>query len=144
MRYLGKVCKGKNGETLYPNDADMMYKIDSRLAVDGDFFDSYAAFTIPMVPAYANKDDHFIAYITKKFPDYLKVLEDTLAANGPYICGKEMTIADCSTAAVFFKTSHNDAYEHSLILASIVNKYPKVKAWVEMMGGHMKETINNT
>ena len=71
MRYIAKTHKGKNGEELYPNDPTMMWKIDARTTTNDDFFDSYANFSIPIVPGYKDKDEHFIAYITKKWPDYL-------------------------------------------------------------------------
>ena len=52
-----------------------------------------------------------------------------------------MTLGDISTAAIFFKTSHNANFEHYLILTAIVNKYPKVATWVKLMQDHFKDLI---
>ena len=71
MRYLAKQGAGKNGENLYPLDPDTLVKVDMRMAINDDFLDSYKYFTIPRWMQEKNKDDEFIAYITKKFPEYL-------------------------------------------------------------------------
>ena len=142
MRYIGKTFRGKSGEFLYPADADLMYKIDQILERNNEFAGAYSNFSNPVWPAYKNKDVHFVSYISKSYPEYLQKLEDRLSkSEGPYLLGKHMTIADCSTGAIFFKTSHNDNYEHNLILKVMINKYPKVTVYLNKLSEDFKDLV---
>jgi len=60
-------------------------------------------------------------------------MEDTLAKakDQLFLFGDQMTLADISTTAFFLKVVYNDKFDHSLILAAIVSKYPLVKAYLE-------------
>ena len=67
-------------------------------------------------------------------PAWLQDLETGMKEQGgKFICGKTMSIADFNTYSVFFKVVTNDKFEHNLICQAIVDKYPKVKAWHELM-----------
>ena len=63
-------------------------------------------FSIPISAEYANKDLHFINFITKDFPEFLKVLEDKLELN-KYLTANSLNISDISISAIFFRLSHN-------------------------------------
>ena len=100
-------------------------------------------FTIPFFPAYKNKDDHFIEFICKSFPAHLAFIEARLAAHkGKFMLGNQLTLGDFVMAVPFFLLSHNDSFEHSHIVASVVSKYPKVKAWIENIHSINKESLN--
>ena len=53
-----------------------------------------------------------------------------------------MTLADISAAHVMWKVSHNELFEHSLILQAIVSKYPKVVAFQAHMRTIFKEFLD--
>jgi glutathione S-transferase len=52
----------------------------------------------------------------------LAVLEKHLAAGGPWLLGKDFTIADCNLAAVIYGSWLN-GFDYA--------PYPKVKAWLD-------------
>ena len=104
-----------------------------------------ANFLVPLVPEYQNKDEHFMKWVLEFFPKFLQMVENSIEKHGgPYLVGKKMTIADFSLMMPFMRTSHNDMYENSDILAAVVAKYPKAQKWVGMMcSEHFKEFIEN-
>ena len=76
-RYLAKIYKGREGETLYPahEDAMLSYEIDSVMDEIDDLGPKYSPFMSPMSPEYKNKDEHFVTWIVQILPEYLAKLE---------------------------------------------------------------------
>ena len=73
-------------------------------------------------------------------PEWLEAIQNEMKEyGGKYICGKSMTVADISTFSIMFKTCSNDKFEHNLICLAIVEKYPKVKAWLALMEETFKD-----
>ena len=100
-------------------------------------------FTIPFVPGYKDKDEHFINFICKDFPAHLAKIEARLAAQkGKFMLGNDLTLADFVVAIPFFLLSHNDGFEFSHIVASVVSKYPKTNAWIENFHSLNKDSLN--
>ena len=142
LRYLGKTL---GDGSMYPafDDALTTYRIDEILAELDDFINVYNKFFLPIVPAYKNKDEHFTKFITSEFDAYLAKLEERLTkSSGKYLFGDKLTIADFSTLNFFFKLSHNELYEHNLILKVILGKYPKSNAYVEDCFSLFKEYLS--
>ena len=44
-----------------------------------------------------------------------------------------MTMADIAMAAMFFQRIYEDDFEHCHILQAVVNKYPKVQAYMNTL-----------
>ena len=80
LRYLGANYKGKKGETLYPKHAnpELAWEIDNLLDYTEDHFSKIAAFSIPLVPAYKDKETHFANFILEIFPNFLETIEQTI------------------------------------------------------------------
>ena len=146
LRYVGRKYPGKNGENLYPchSDPELTWAIDNILDSNEDYVMPLANFTVPLVPAYQNKDEHFTKWILELFPKFLQNIEDHLEKNGgPYLLGSKITIADFSTMSPFVRTSHNDVYENSDILQAVIAKYPKAQSWINHMVELCKDYIDN-
>ena len=119
LRYVGKLVKGTNDQTLYPgnDDALLMHSIDCLNVYNDDFMPKYMPFALPVHPEYKNKDEHFLNFITKHLPEWMSHIEGILnKSSGKYLFGDRFTTADCTTGAVFIKLVWNDHYEHNLIL----------------------------
>jgi len=100
-------------------------------------------FLVPFAPEYKNRAEHFTTFICEVYPKFLQKLEDTLQkSSGKYLFGKSMTIADIHFAGNnFFRMSHNDQYEHSIILQVMVNQHPKLTLWIAAMKEEFKEFL---
>ena len=142
-RYISRNYKGTNGEDLYPTrDADTCYEIDLILKDVAVINYKLSNFIIPFYPGYKNKDQLFIEFICKLLPDYLEKIEARLAAHkDKFILGKDITLADFSMATPFFKLSHNDGFEYSHIVDSVISKYPKSRAWIQNFYSINKESL---
>mgnify|MGYP002634836035 CR=1 FL=1 len=89
-RYIAATFKGPNGENLYPIHEDPMlaYKIDMVISNLEPLQKEWVNFTIPFVPGYKDKDEHFIKFICKTYPEYLSKMEERFSTNGgKYILG---------------------------------------------------------
>jgi glutathione S-transferase len=142
LRYAGKL-----GGT-YPGNSDPMlsYKIDKLLAeTDAVFLKTINAFILPMHPGFKNKDVHFTSFITGDFHVELAKLDDLLAkSNGKYLFGDQLTVADCSIGSHMLKIAHNPIYDNSLILREIVDQYPRVKAWFDLIVSEFGHLLDET
>ena len=143
LRYVGRAYKGKNGEALYPgaDDAQLSYEIDSVCDTLGDQTSLFVNFLFEMLPGYKDKDEHFTQWIVKHFPKYLAGLEERLSKGTRYLCSDHMTIADIAVGSLFFRMVYNDSYEYCHIMQAVVNKYPKVFAWMLVMKKDFEETL---
>uniref|UniRef100_A0A1L8EGZ4 Putative glutathione s-transferase 1-like protein n=1 Tax=Haematobia irritans TaxID=7368 RepID=A0A1L8EGZ4_HAEIR len=109
-------------DSLYPKDKMKRMQVDARLYFDcGHLFPRLRFIVEPVI--YMGKDsipDERIAYMQKAYDGLEKAL-----ANGNYLCGDQMTIADlCCVTSV----------SSIMPLAPIEeDKYPKVKAWVQRL-----------
>ena len=134
MRYLGMTQGNKD---MYPGNSDplLSYKIDKLMTeMDAFLISDMIHFLVPLVPTYAQKDKYFTNFITGAFQNFLEKLEGMLTASGgPYFFGSKMTIADCAVGANLYRLAGNESYEHYLILRVIVDQYPKVKAFLELL-----------
>ena len=145
LRWVGRNHKGKNGEALYPggDDAELSYEIDSLCDTLGDQTSLFVCFLFEQNPGYKDKDEHFTQWIVKHFPKFLAGLEERLAKGTRYLCSDNMTIADIAVGSLFFSMVYNDSYENCHIMQAVVNKYPKVVAWMEIMKNDFEETLKN-
>ena len=90
-----------------------------------------APFVLPVHPEYKNKDEHFLQFLVKTWPEYLSMIENTLnEKGGKYLLGSQITIADLTISAPFFRLSHNDKFDNSHILEVVIDKHLKTKAWI--------------
>ena len=102
----------------------------------------WANFVIPLMPGYKDKDEHFVKWITGKFQACLQKMEDLLSASsGKFLLGNHMTIGDIIMGSLLMRLCNNNAYEHNLILTTIVNKYPKTKEFSAMMDAEFKDLV---
>ena len=53
-----------------------------------------------------------------------------------------MTLGDISVCHLMWKVSHNEMFEHNLILQAIASKYPKLTAFEIHMRGIFKEFLD--
>ena len=137
-RYLAKVYKGKEGETLYPAHDDPMlsYEIDAIMDELDDLLPKYFPFLSSISPEYKNKDEHFVNFITKFFPEYLAKTEARFEKYGhKFLLADHMTLGDISVAGLLLKTVYNDNYENCHILQAVISKdkYPKTYQWCQMI-----------
>ena len=70
-------------------------------------------------------------------------IEERLAKGTRYLCSDSMTIADIAVASLFFRLVYNDSYENCHIMQAVVNKYPKVVAWMEVMKKDFEEALKS-
>ena len=121
-RHIAENNRGRNGERLYDKrDHETCYQIDLIFKDIADLAPNWINFTIPIVPAYKDKDDHFVSFICKTFPAHLAKLEARFSQHsGKYILGKELTLGDFVAAIPFFLLSHNEGYENSHIVSAVV------------------------
>ena len=109
----------------------MTYEIDLLLDDEVSLYDELSKFISPVNPGFKEKDKHFAAFLIKVWPEWLAKLETKISqSEGPYLLGKSVTLADLVISANFFKLSHDDTYENCHILESVIDQYPKVKAWI--------------
>ena len=140
IRYIARVWGDEN---MYPtHSAELTYKIDKCMDECGDLGKEIAKFNYPYHPEIKNKDDHFLTFITKTFPAYLKELDGKFGDN-KYLLGNEMTLADIVVASTFIKVVYNDEYENCDILQCVVNKSPKTLQWITMMLSIFKDFTEN-
>lgn len=150
-RYICAAYKGRNGEVLYPGNTDPMlsYKID-------DFVEDAEELTykcakwhiVPILPQYKEKDDHFVTFITTKFPTFLQKIEDRLTkSQTKYMFTNTMTLADICFAAFLIQFPYNDAYDYQHIVQAVFLDYPKTKALAEQLKGdfgfYMKDMVKS-
>jgi glutathione S-transferase len=133
LRYVCAKYKGRNGESLYPGAKDPMlsYKIDNEVDWNEDFNKS-------IIFMYMKKfgtpefDESFKQFILKDWPEYLEKFEKRIT-NSKFIVSDQLTMADFVYAARFFMFAWNDEFELCHILQSIVERYPKVKKYVDTL-----------
>ena len=144
-RYVAAQFKGKNGENLYPKleDPVVCQKIDAVIDFTSDLFTETLNFTVPMIDAYKQKDEHFTTFITTSFPKYLKRLDDILTENGTkYLFTKQMTAGDLFAASIIMRVAHNDEYEYCHILQAVISKQPKVQSWLSAVMANLGDWMN--
>ena len=139
MRYFGKTLT--NGE-MYPGNKDPMlsYKIEEVMALNENFLWTYNRWLVPLFAEYKDRDTKIINFIAVDFPKYLEYFEDLLNKSpGKYLFGDNLTVADFHSIAHFFRLSHNELYEHNIILKRIVAKYPKTDAYLNSVSEKFKD-----
>ena len=130
---------------MYPGheDPELSYEIDSLMDASCNVSDKIAPFGLHVHPEYKNKDEHFLKFLVKTWPEYLTMIENTLNdKGGKYLLGSQMTIADLEISAPFFRLSHNDKFENSHILETVIDKHPKVKSWIGNMKSIFKPWVD--
>ena len=119
-RYVGASYKGRNGEVLYPGNADPMlsFKIDDFMEDTEELIYKCAKWHIvPFLPQYKEKDDHFVTFITTKFPNYLQKIEERLTkSQTKYMFASHITLADICFASFLIQFPYNDAYDYQHIV----------------------------
>lgn len=115
------VEKYAKNDALYPKDLKKRTTVDARLHFDNGFLFARVRFTFEPVLYYKQvlAQDR-IEYVQKAWP----LLEGFLA-NGNYLCGNELTVADlCAVASV-----------SSINQIAIIDpvKYPRITAWLERL-----------
>ena len=133
-RYLAKIYKGREGETLYPAHEDPMlsYEIDAVMDEIEDLNPKVFPFMSSISPEYKNKDEHFVNFIVKFFPEYLAKLEARFEKNGQkFLLADHMTLGDIAVGALLFKTAYNENYDNCHILQAVISKdkFPKTYQW---------------
>lgn len=86
----------------------------------------------------------FTTAFTETIPKFLTVVEKRLTANNSpsHIVGDKITIADFSLGNLFVSLFYNDANEKSVLLRSLLENFPHVKAYAESFKeGDLKEYL---
>ena len=134
LRYVCANHKTKNGDVLYPGLADPMLSWEIDNSCD-DVTDSFKGGLGDLIHAKVGTDAYdtiFTEYILKKFPEALTKLEAKLGST-KYMVSNNLTMADIFFASLMFMMTYNDDYEHCHILQAVVQKYPKVQAYVNTL-----------
>ena len=135
LRYVCAKYKTKNGDSLYPGHADPMltWEIDNACEDTNDTF--FSQDFIKLITSKVGTDAYdtvFTEYILKKFPEALAKLEAKLGST-KYLVSNNLTMADIHFASIVFQKTYNDDYEHCHILQAVVQKFPKVQAYVNTL-----------
>ena len=112
----------------------MSYEIDAIMEELDDFFPKYFSFTSPLSPEFKNKDEHFVKFITKEFPEYLAKIEAKLEKYGKkFLFADNITLGDLALASMLLKTAYNDNYDNCHILQAVISKekFPKTHQWCQ-------------
>ena len=110
-----------------------------------EFISKYIGFLVPFLPMYKDRDEIFTQFIIKHFPEFLEKMEAKLTKTGKkYFVTDHMTLADIIVFSNLMKLCYNDNYANCHILQAIVENYPKVKAWAEVMKSDMADFIKNS
>lgn len=68
---------------------------------------------VPILPQYKDKDDHFVTFITTKFPAFLHKIEERLTNSGTkYMFTNHITAADIVFGAFLIQFPYNDSYDY--------------------------------
>lgn len=129
MRFAAQQSGDK---TLYPGNSnpELSYKIDSLIDLYTNDFGKFAPVFVTIVPNYyENFDKVFTNFITKEWEPFLARLDKHL--EGKYLFGNNFTIADAYVSSFFFLSSHNEQFEHNMILKALLAKHPRVEAWID-------------